>query len=353
MIVNISHEATQLMKPRLHRCARDPRCSCDCIRARCPATVHAEVCLVAKPFVHGPEEDRGWRARVDNLVASLRSYQRTCTGHTWDEAEFLLKASVYSDERVLIMGWVLAWLRSIEASGTCFPRLHVVSDLPEEASAWRGLFRGVPNVTVHALRYPFEMDAYYAIQWPMMWADNFTAAHTRHVFVLDTDSPPVLPLRCHQLFDRQERPLWATWPNLGLRWVDCSDAVVRGLLRGSEQRWPSIAPVQGLLANTSVPPSSPFLGYLRQLGSPTRRRGGGGGTDRRGLDLMTFFPVVIPRNLLAPVRALLSAACRPVWPACSTARRAATRRRRSTRRTTHPLPACSTGGSCPSVINLL
>ena len=275
--------------------------------------------MTAEPFLHGPEEPRGWRARVDALVASLPTFQR-CPP-TWDETEFYLKASVYSDERVLIMGWVLAWLRSIEAAGTCFPRLHVVSDLPEEASAWRGLFRGVPNVTVHALRYPFEMDAYYAIQWPMMWADNFTAAHTRHIFVLDTDSPPVLPLRCHQLFDRQERPLWAVWPNLGLRWVGCSDAIVSGLVRGAQQRWPSLAPVHGLLANTSVPSSSPFLGYLRQLGtgSTPRRRGGGGGgggggataTDsyRRGHDLMAFFPVIIPRRLLSPVRALLSAAC--------------------------------------------
>ena len=214
------------------------------------------------------------------------------------------------------MGWVLAWLRSIQAAGTCFPRLHVVSDLPEEKSAWRGLFRGVPNATFHTLRYPFQMDAYFAIQWPMMWADNFTAAHTRHIFVLDTDSPPVLPLRCHQLFDRQERPLWAVWPNLGLRWVGCSDAIVRGLVHGAQQRWPSLAPVHGLLGNISVP-SSPFLGYLRQLGVLTRKRGSGSGSGgmeaaadhRRGADLMTFFPVIIPRRLLPPTRALLSAAC--------------------------------------------
>lgn len=31
----------------------------------------------------------------------------------------------------------------------------------------------------------------------------------RHVLVFDTDSPPLLPLRCHLLFDDEERPLWA------------------------------------------------------------------------------------------------------------------------------------------------
>ena len=48
----------------------------------------------------------------------------------WDDIEVLLKASVYSDERVLIQGWVLAWLRALLAARTCAPRLHVISDLP-------------------------------------------------------------------------------------------------------------------------------------------------------------------------------------------------------------------------------
>ena len=49
-------------------------------------------------------------------------------------------------------------------------------NLSEEASAFRGLFRNVPNLSFHTLRYPVPMDPFYAIQWPMMWADNFTVA---------------------------------------------------------------------------------------------------------------------------------------------------------------------------------
>ena len=92
----------------------------------------------------------------------------------------------------------------------------------------------MPNLSFHTLRYPVAMDPFYAIQWPMMWADNFTVA--RHVLVFDTESPPVLPLRCHLLFGENQRPLWASWPNLpGLRWVRVSDALLLQLVRGVEQ----------------------------------------------------------------------------------------------------------------------
>ena len=117
--------------------------------------------------------------------------------------EVLLKASIFRDELALMHEWVLSYLTQME----CFPRLHVVSDVPESNASFRGVFRSIPNVTFHALRYPFAMDTFYAIQWPMMWADNFTTA--RHILVLDADTPLVLPLRCHHLFDEDELPVGA------------------------------------------------------------------------------------------------------------------------------------------------
>ena len=191
-----------------HRCTRDVRCSCDCIKNRCPADVHAQACTRAAPFLHAREDPRH-ESRIEEAASALgRALERSAARRPciWDDTEVLLKASVYSDERVLITGWVLAWLRSLLAARTCAPRLHVVSDLPgryrhalrtlrlthsphplprpdphhpnlsEEASAFRGLFRNVPNLSFHTLRYPVAMDPFYAIQWPMMWADNFTVA---------------------------------------------------------------------------------------------------------------------------------------------------------------------------------
>ena len=108
----------------------------------------------------------------------------------WRDVEILLKAAIFSDERQLLMEWVLSYVRNMD----CFPRLHVVSDRPENSSSFRGLLRRVPNVTFHTLAYPFEMDEFWAMQWPMLWADNFTSA--RHIMVFDADTPLVLPLRC-------------------------------------------------------------------------------------------------------------------------------------------------------------
>ena len=258
-------------------------------------------------------------SQVDALVASLPLPLRPCI---WDDSEFMIKVSVYSDERPLIMGWVLAWLRSIKAAGTCAPRLHVISDLPEETSAWRGLFRAVPNVSHHTLSYPFEMDAFYSIQWPMLWLDNFTAAP--YVLILDTDSPPLLPLRCHQLFDRFERPIWYSWPNgprttryQSVRWAGVSDAIVRGVL--AHQRHQR-ADLEGMPYGAAAWAWPAGLGGHVELGSLanvswlanralwTRQPLGTGPFAQ--FDLMTFFPVVVPRALLAPTRDIVRAACR-------------------------------------------
>lgn len=251
----------------------DPHCSCDCIKHRCAADVHAHHCLRAEPFL-GTPEDPLYHTRVEELVsAPVRPVGAGCI---WDDTAVLLKASVYSDERALIMGWVLAWLRGVRAARTCHPRLHVVSDLPEEVSAFRGLLRRVPNVSFHTLRPPFEMDPFYAIQWPMVWADNWTSA--RHVLVLDTDSPPVLPLRCRALFDANERPFWRSWHSKGLRWVSTSDGLFDGLGRAA-----------------AAPSAAPALRRFRLLRGNATAAG-------RGLDFMTFFPVVVPTALLPLLR---------------------------------------------------
>ena len=113
-----------------HPCTRDARCSCDCIKARCPADVHVQTCTRAAPFLHAREDPRV-KSQIKEVASALgRALERSAgLPCIWDDTEVLLKASVYSDERVLITGWVLAWLRSLLAARTCAPRLHVVSDL--------------------------------------------------------------------------------------------------------------------------------------------------------------------------------------------------------------------------------
>ena len=138
-------------------------------------------------------------------------------------------------------------------------------------------FERVPNSTLHVLEYPASMRAagvgtagrkqplihglpasFYSIQWPFMWADNWTRAE--HIMILDTDTWPVLPLRCHHLFDTEERPIWHTW------------------------QWPK-PPAWTAHVNAMLP---------RSAQSPR--------------DFMTFFPVVIPRKVLPTARAIVARA---------------------------------------------
>ena len=192
----------------------------------------------------------------------------------WDETEILLKASVEGRDQSLASLWVRAYKRNM----ICFPRLHVVSDNITLVAA---RFSSIPNVTFHQLHWPsLLLDAglghsiyssqgskklhglpvvYFAIQWPMMWADNFTVA--KHVMILDTDTLPVLPLRCHHFFDTDERPVWHTW------------------------EWPK----------------SPA--WLRHVNDVFNITGGGAhGALSARADFMTFFPVIIPRDVLKPAR---------------------------------------------------
>lgn len=197
----------------------------------------------------------------------------------WDETEVLLKASTEHRDQSLAALWVRGYIRNM----VCFPRLHIVSD---NVSTVRSRFASIPNVSFHQLQYPdimlnaglghsvYSKDGakrihglpavYFAIQWPMMWADNFTTA--RHVLIFDTDTLPVVPLRCHHFFDEAERPIWHTWawpkPPAWLRHVNA-------------------------LFNATQQPTAP--GIER---APIPAHG----------DFMTFFPVVIPRIALPMAR---------------------------------------------------
>ena len=189
----------------------------------------------------------------------------------WDQTEIVLKASIEDRDQPLAAEWVQAYLGAMG----CFPRLHVLADSLTTAVA--STFERVPNRTFHVLEYPAPMRAagvgtpgrkqplvhglpasYYSIQWPFMWADNWTRAE--HILVLDTDTWPVLPLRCHHLFDTEERPIWHTW------------------------QWPK-PPAWTAHVNAMLP---------RSAQSPR--------------DFMTFFPVVIPRKVLPTARATVERA---------------------------------------------
>ena len=181
---------------------------------------------------------------------------------TWDQTEIVLKASVVPRDQPFAVEWTTAY----EHAFMCFPRLHIVTD---NASKVSPLFQELPNATVHELVYPAMKQVaefsniklhglpilYFLIQWPFMWADNLTTAS--HLLILDTDSLPSLPLRCHQLFGN-DRPLWHTW------------------------LWPS--PVR--------PAWLPHVNALVEAAYP-------GGLSRCGAirDYMTFFPVAIPRQV--------------------------------------------------------
>jgi hypothetical protein len=202
----------------------------------------------------------------------------------WDESELLLKASVEGRDQSLTNLWVRSYLRNM----VCYPRLNVVSD---NVSLIRHRFAAVPNASFHQLHWPQPMlDAglgqplyskrgaqrvhglpavYFAIQWPMMWADNFTVA--KHILVLDTDTIPVLPIRCHHLFDDDERPVWHTWS------------------------WPKppawLRHVNAVFNRTNAPTALRVEDALAPHA-----------------DFMTFFPVIIPRALLGPARDALARA---------------------------------------------
>ena len=135
-----------------HHCCREqphPQCSCDdLIKEWCAPSLWERVCLAVPPeSVRLPVE---FTSTVSSLLAAWRARQPTSGARSackWDDVEVLLKASIYRDELALMQEWVLAWLTRME----CFPRLHVVSDVPESNASFRGVFRSVPNVSFHTI----------------------------------------------------------------------------------------------------------------------------------------------------------------------------------------------------------
>ena len=221
--------------------------------ARAPPSFHANTQLM-KP--------KAFHANADALLAWHAAHPTPPEQCKWSQTEVLLKANVQlAQDEPLASGWVLAWLWNME----CFPRLHVVLDREPTASLAR-IYGRVPNQTFHRLQYPFaargrgakrnlpfmmQMDVFWRIQWPMLWADNFTTAP--FVMVLDSDSPLTMPLRCHHIFDQElpSLPVWHSWqwPNPP-QWSISADAIVRNM-----------------------------AGHGAKLPFP------------KGLDFMTFFPV--------------------------------------------------------------
>ena len=221
--------------------------------ARAPPSFHANTQLM-KP--------KAFHANADALLAWHARRPTPPEQCKWSQTEVLLKANVQlAQDEPLASGWVLAWLWNME----CFPRLHVVLDREPTASLAR-IYGRVPNQTFHRLQYPFaargrgakrnlpfmmQMDVFWRIQWPMLWADNFTTAP--FVMVLDSDSPLTMPLRCHHIFDQElpSLPVWHSWqwPNPP-QWSISADAIVRNM-----------------------------AGHGAKLPFP------------KGLDFMTFFPV--------------------------------------------------------------
>ena len=179
---------------------------------------------------------KAFHANADALLAWHAAHPTPPEQCKWSQTEVLLKANVQNaEDEPLASGWVLAWLWNME----CFPRLHVIYDVQPTASLAR-IYGRVPNQTSHLLRYPFaarghprfsmQMDVFWRIQWPMLWADNFTTAP--FVMVLDSDSPLTMPLRCHHIFDQElpSLPVWHSWQwPKPPQWSISADAIVRNM----------------------------------------------------------------------------------------------------------------------------
>ena len=127
----------------------------------------------------------------------------------WDSSEFLLKASLERKEAPMLKLWVDAY----SVNMLCFPRLHVIT-YSHSLPAARRAFSQIPNVTFHDNQFAPIIESqherrFIIIQWHLMWADNITTAP--YVIFFDVDSPIMLPMRCHHLFDDDDRPYWHYW----------------------------------------------------------------------------------------------------------------------------------------------
>lgn len=173
-----------------------------------------------------------------------------------------------------------SWIRGYLSSFSCFPRLHVITNGSSLQKAHH-LMGHVPNVTFRANSFsPLIAKAgpFYWIQWHLMWADNFTVAP--YILFFDVDAIPVLPLRCHHLFDEEDRVrLFA------FRYHDKNGGTAAGT------HW--------------VRPDSGVFLQAQRRGETFARHFTPAMVD---LDFMTFWPIVALRKALPEMRRLVTAA---------------------------------------------
>lgn len=218
-------------------------------------------------------------------------------GCAWDSVEVAVKASLNQYENSLVDDFIEGYLGALE----CFPRLHVITG---NETAARALFAGVPNVSVHANRFPPTIHPsgecqwakvcgwrreIAAKQWHVMWLDNFTKAP--HVLYFDIDAIPILPWRCHHFFDQRNRAYWWSriWYNQGFSWINVTAHVIDHALANQD--------------SATVLPRA-----LLNMAAEERQRRSRVWEELRERDMITLYPLVIPRTILPLARKLVTAA---------------------------------------------
>ena len=193
----------------------------------------------------------------------------------WDATEVMLKAGLDKKEDPMLHKWVQGYKVAF-GWASCFPRLHVIT-YEHAIARVRKLFEGVPNVTGRPNNFAPPINAkYYMIQWHAVWADNFTSAP--FVLIFDVDSVPVMPLRCHHLFDNEGRIVWRTWQwNHPPMWVHpCTSVFHRAQRLGAKYRTNLTLLTRGRrfepdtkkLAAMTAPGVLPPLGHFPLGGGP-------------------------------------------------------------------------------------
>ena len=191
----------------------------------------------------------------------------------WDATEAILKASLHPKEDDVLAAWARGYRQAFE----CFPRLHAITDKAALPKAARYL-ANIPNVSLRENDLPPVVErggTYLIIQWHILTADTFTTAP--YVMFFDVDAIPVLPLRCRHLFDEQERLQFFAFDYTAsaaesTSWVGTDSEVFTGAQERGE----------------TFPQR-----FTQQM---------------FGLDFMTIWPIVAPRQVLPHVRRLVTAA---------------------------------------------
>ena len=226
----------------------------------------------------------------------------------WAATEVLLKASLSPHEDTMLLAWRDGFVQAFPRGPGCTPRLHVVTGEAEVARA-KVVFSMVSNVSVRAnnfsstimsARHPTSHNAiFYMISWHLMWADNFTTAP--HILFFDVDATPILPLRCHHLFDDSERVLWCSWLwHHAAPWVLPDTRVfIRAFQSGVRFKRNLTVLTRGTKGRAA------FSAIESADGAVGLSRSGGAVPI---LDLMAHFPVVVPREVLPEVRRLIMVA---------------------------------------------